>query len=287
MDRQRLTDASQKAENIKDDPKLQKKLRIAGMIAKWEGDTSAINAYDSANVTWGWGFAASGRQAQQLTLEVFKQSPEARDAFLRAGIVVDAKKKGYEEYIVVDTDRKWKLHGKDAERYIRANKTLLSLMVDVAQGVLPEKPRQDEDGSGNKEPGRDYLNFFGRTAARARKRDENPKADPAVAQAVLDANFETFLANTMNGSDKILEDEDWTVEQAALAAHAIHMTTKYYSWEEWAKLKLHNIEDIVEVIYTTTKGRFTEIVVPPAWRDSINKPKKPKVEKGKKEAAKK
>jgi hypothetical protein len=291
------------AKNLKD-PKLQKKLQIANYIIQWEGVTSAINSYDKENVTWGWGFAAAN-QAQQLTLEVFKQSPEARDAFFRAGIAVDATKKGHEEYVVVDTERKWKLRGQDAELYIRGNKTLLSLMVDVAQGVLPEKSAQDEGGSGKHAWEHDYLNSYDfsagqgslagqRTSARPRKRQneksENAvKADPAVAQAVLDANFETLLANTLAGSDKILEDEDWTIEQAALAAHAIHAAPSSYSWKDWAKLKPHEIKDIVQEIHktTTSSDAFNTIVVPPEWRALINEPKKPKVEKGKKEAPKK
>jgi hypothetical protein len=268
------------ANNLKD-LKLQKKVQIANYIIQWEGVTSAINSYDHANVTWGWGFAAGGKQAQQLTLEVFKQSPEARDAFFRAGIAVDATKKGHEEYVVVDTENKWKLRGQDAELYIRANKPLLSLMVDVAQGVLPEKPGQGEGGSDKKASEPDYLNSFGRRKAESRKA-ENSKADPAVAQAVLDANFETLLANTLAGSDKILEDKDWTIEQAALAAHAIHMTNAY-SWADWAKFKPHEIKDIAQKIYDTTSGSFEEIVKPTAWRNMVTK----KAEKGKKEAAKK
>ena len=265
-----------KAENLKD-PKIQKKLQIANYIIQWEGATSAINSYDKANITWGWGFAAGGKQAQQLTLEVFKQSPEARDAFFRAGIAVDAAKKGHEEYVVVDTEKKWKLRGKDAELYIRANKTLLSLMINVAQGVLPEKP--DQGGSDKKATEPDYLNSFGRRKAEARKVDK-PKADSAVAQAVLDANFEILLANTLAGSDKILEDKSWTIEQAALAAHAIHMTNAY-SWADWAKLKPHDIKDIAQKIYNTTPGSFEEIVKPTDWRNMVTK-KKPKAEKAKK-----
>jgi hypothetical protein len=274
------------AKNLKD-PELRKKLQIANYIIQWEGVTSAINAYDKENVTWGWGFAAA-KQAQQLTLEVFKQSAEARDAFFSAGIAVDATKKDHEEYVVVDTEKKWKLRGQDAELYIRGNKTLLSLMVNVAQGLLPEKPSQ---GSPDKKASEiDYLNSFGGWKDESKQPDANPKADPAVEQAVLDANFETLLANTLAGSDKILEDEDWTIEQAALAAHAIHAAPGLYSWKDWAKLKPHEIKDIVQEIHktTTAPNAFNTIVVPLEWRAMLNEPKKQKVGKGKKkEAAKK
>ena len=101
-----------------------------------EGDPSAINAYDSVNLTWGGGFAAAG-QLQSLISSLFARSATARGLFLEVGMSVEQVSR-VPMFVAVDTGKRWKLYNKDAERYIRADKRLLSLLIRIAQGSVPD-----------------------------------------------------------------------------------------------------------------------------------------------------
>jgi hypothetical protein len=205
--------------------------KVFRRMMDWEGMTSAVNTFDKANVTLGAGFAGSAGgavqpkgQAQELMGDLFSRSPEVAGMFLAAGLTVADG-----GFVVVDTERKWKLKGMDAELYVRANKDLMSLYVNVAQGV-----------------------FLG-----ADKTDTTPQNDPR--QAVLDANFATFLGHALAGNPPLGSD----VDLAALKVHAAH--SGFLNWGQVGGFG--SIPDLVKFIYgAVSRQRAEAIVVEPKWR---------------------
>ncbi len=204
--------------------------KVFRRMMDWEGMTSAVNTFDKANVTLGAGFAGSAGgavqekgQAQELMGNLFSRSPEAAGMFLAAGLGVD---KG--EFVVVDPARKWKLRGMDAELYVRANKDLMSLYVNVAQGSFLDDKAQ---------------------AA--------PRTD--TRQAVLDANFATFLGHALAGNPPLGSD----VDLAALKVHAAH--SGFLNWGQVGGFG--GIPELVRFIYgAVSRQRAEAIVVEPKWR---------------------
>ena len=210
--------------------------RVFRRMMAWEGSPSAVNAFDQANVTLGAGFAGSAGgvlqpqgQAQELMGDLLGRSPEAAGLFLAAGLTVIGG-----DFVVVDPARKWKLHGMDAELYIRADRELLSLYVNVAQGAfLDDKAKPD---------------------ARADTR-----------QATLDANFATFVNHALKSNPPLGAD----VDLAALKVHAAHSG----NIELGQLAGLGSIADVVAFIYgRVPRQRAEAIVVEPAWRALAPKP---------------
>jgi hypothetical protein len=204
--------------------------RVFRRMMDWEGMASAVNTFDKANVTLGAGFAGSAGgavqpkgQAQELMADLFTRSPEAAGMFLGAGLAVD---KG--EFVVVDPARKWKLRGMDAELYVRANKDLMSLYVNVAQGTFLDDKTQ------------------------AAPRDD-------TRQATLDANFATFLGHALAGNPPLGSD----VDLAALKVHAAH--SGFLNWGQVGGFG--GIPELVKFIYgAVSRQRAEAIVVEPKWR---------------------
>jgi len=205
--------------------------RVFRRMMDWEGMTSAVNTFDKANVTLGAGFAGSAGgavqpkgQAQELMADLFARSPEVAGIFMGAGLTVADG-----GFVVVDTERKWKLKGMDAELYVRANKDLMSLYVNVAQGV-----------------------FLGED-----KTDKTPRDDPR--QAVLDANFQTFLGHALAGNPPLGSD----VDLAALKVHAAH--SGFLTFGQVGGYG--SIAELVKFIYgAVSRQRAEAIVVEPKWR---------------------
>jgi len=204
--------------------------RVFRRMMDWEGVPSAVNAFDRANITLGAGFAGSAGgavqpkgQAQELMGDVLKRSPEAAGLFFAAGLtVLDG------EFVVVDPARKWKLRGMDAELYFRANSDLLSLYVNVAQGSFLED-----------------------------KAEARPRDDPR--QAVLDANFATFLNHALAGKGSLGGD----VDLAALKVHAAHSGN--IAWGEVSGFG--SVPELVRFIYSrVSREQADAIVVEPKWR---------------------
>lgn len=208
--------------------------QIYKMLMGWEGDPSTINAYDQVNVTWGSGFSGAG-PVMELILRVFQKSPEIKAAFYNAGVTIAADG----NFCVVDPDKKWKLHGADAQLYVRTHQELLAMMVNCAQGVFQ--------------------------AELANKGDKSP--DPR--QAALDANFETFMTGAGNSIPAGVLG--WSTEEAALAAHAVHGAPGIYKWADLSALNPHTTTDIAQFIYDKSHAWFTFIVVPQEWRDAVKK----------------
>ncbi len=180
-------------------------------LMPWEGGPSAMNSYDSVNVTWGSGFSGAG-QVMELILRVFDKSPEIRAAFFNAGVTIGADG----GFCVVDVDRKWKLHGQDAQLYVRSHAELQALMINCAQGVF-------------------QAEFTSKAAT-----------SPDPRQAVLDANFETFMNNAASGMPASIAG--WATLEAALATHARH-ALQIYRWSDFESLSPHAPADVAQRIW--------------------------------------
>jgi hypothetical protein len=210
--------------------------RVFRRMMDWEGSPSAVNAFDKANVTLGAGFAGAAGgavqpkgQAQELMGDLLARSPQAAGLFLAAGLTVSGG-----DFVVADPVRKWKLHGMDAELYIRADPELLSLYVNVAQGT--------------------FL---------ADKSTAGPPAD--TRQATLDANFATFLNHALKSNPPLGAD----VDLAALKVHAAHSG----NIEIGQVAGLATIADVVAFVYAhVSREQADAIVVEPAWRALAPKP---------------
>jgi hypothetical protein len=204
--------------------------RVFRRMMAWEGMPSSVNTFDKANVTLGAGFAGSAGgavqpkgQAQELMGDLFSRSPEAAGFFLAAGLDVASG-----DFVVADPERKWKLRGMDAELYLRANKELMSLYVNVSQGTFLDAKDQ---------------------AA--------PRTD--TRQAVLDANFATFLNHALAGNPPLGSD----VDVAALKVHAAH--SGFLTFTQVAGFG--SIPELVKFIYgAVSRQRAEAIVVEPSWR---------------------
>ena len=167
-----------------------------------EGDPSKIMTYDKTNITWGVGFSGAGNPGvgltEQMMARLFNQSAESRDAFWRAGITVVGTEMVAVKIINADAGKAEKLRGTKAENYVRDKQQLLSLMTNVTIGLHK---------AGQTDP------------------------DELVRQKNLDAQFETFLHNTLRNSEGIIDGMKNDPYAAAVAAHSVH--TGQHSWGQF------------------------------------------------------
>lgn len=167
-----------------------------------EGDPSKIMTYDKTNITWGVGFSGAGNpgvgMTEQMMARLFNQSAESRDAFWRAGITVVGTEMVAVRIINAEAGKAEKLRGTKAENFVREQKQLLSLMTNVTIG-LHQRDQKDPD--------------------------------EIVRQENLDAQFETFLHNTLKGSEGIIDGMKGDPIAAAVAAHSVH--TGQHSWGQY------------------------------------------------------
>jgi hypothetical protein len=158
-----------------------------------EGTPASVNAYDSANLTWGGGFAAAG-QLQRIVTAAFELSPTMQRLFESAGMSVRRfEETGSLEFVALDTQKRWQLVGDDAERYIRTDRRLLSLLGRIGSGTVSAQQ-------------------LGPDAA-----DENR----ALRSVVLDAQF----AQLARGSARLHAEAlrgSWTLATRAAVAHSLH-----------------------------------------------------------------
>jgi hypothetical protein len=221
--------------------------RVYRRITEWEGVPSAVNTYDSTNVTYGtgWAGAAGGLaapvgKAEVVTATFMKMSPDAAKLFNDAGMTVDAN-----DFVVVDPDNKFQLRGMDAELYLRTNTDLLSLMVNAAQGAFVD-PNGPDDMA---------LPMPGEPANPDRY-VSGPGAQ--MRQAALDANFQVFIDSVSTGKDLGSD-----VDLAALKLHAT--MSGNINWGQVSGFG--SIPDLVKFIYKSqSKGVADAVVVPPNWR---------------------
>src|SRR6185437_6656886 len=164
-------------------------------------------------------------QAQELMVELCARSALAKSMFSDAGLVMDGT-----DFVIVDPDQKWKIRGTDAELYLRANRDLLSLYVNIAQGVFIDDKSQT-----------------------------TPKDD--LRQATLDANFEVFSKHSARGVTAAQLGGD--VDLAALKLHAAHSGS--FGFGEVAGFG--SVSDLVQYIYgKVSRPVANSIVVPESWR---------------------
>ena len=166
-----------------------------------EGDPSKIMTYDFTNITWGVGFSGAGTpgvgMTEQMMARLFNQSAESRDAFWRAGITVVGTEMVAVKIIDAAAGKAVKLRGTRAENFVREKQDLLSLMTNVTIGLHK---------AGQTDP------------------------DEIVRQENLDAQFETFLHNTLKNSEGII-DKMKDPYAAGVAAHSVH--TSQHSWGQY------------------------------------------------------
>jgi hypothetical protein len=167
-------------------------LAFKGVFAG-EGNPSTIMTYDNTNITWGVGFSGAGRPGvgatEQMMARLFNQSAASRDALWRAGITVDGTQLIAVRIDNAATGKAVKLRGTQAENFVREQESLLSLMTNVTLGLHT---------AGQQDP------------------------DAVVRQQNLDAQFETFLNNTLAGSAGIIDGMSNDPKAAAVAAHSVH-----------------------------------------------------------------
>ncbi len=199
-------------------------------MCEWEGMPSAVNTWDQIDVTFGAGFAATGGkqqkvgQAQELLEDLCARSALAKSLLSNAGLVMDGP-----NFVVVDPAQKWKLRGMDAELYLRSNRDLLSLYINVGQGVFVDSKSQ--------------------TA---------PKDE--LRQATLDANYTVFLKHSAKGVSSGQLGSD--VGLAALKLHAPH--SGHFNFSEVSGFG--SVAALVGFIYGKISRPLADAVVPGEFR---------------------
>jgi len=204
---------------------LQAQLDVWHRLSGNEGDPSAINAYDSVNLTWGGGFAAAG-QLQQLVRRLFDRSRDAMALFARVGMSVE-RVQGKDCFVVVDTTKRWKLVDKDAERYIRADRRLLSLLVRIADGTVPAGLF---DGPGD-------------VVVR----------NSALRSASLDAQFIVLIQNAGRLAAFALRPP-WTPALRAAVAHNLHFGCITGGWARYSGTGGNPVEVVRAIVWSNGCG---------------------------------
>jgi hypothetical protein len=107
-----------------DRPRTEEINRVVWEELGHEGDVGSINTYDNAVLTWGKGWAASGRLPNLM-----RNLPQsAKDRLLDLGLAYQGA------WLALDTTNKVVLKGPDALQYVRFNTAILSAMYALGQG---------------------------------------------------------------------------------------------------------------------------------------------------------
>ncbi len=178
-----------------------------------EGDPSAINAYDSEGITWGAGFSGKGPMQEMMYKHLFEKDKgakdksagtgEAQEVFMRAGISVEQGDGGTYKFVVVDVDNKWKLPESEGRKAIARDPHLLSLFVNVAQGV-------------------DFM------------KSPDAAMPGRVRQAVYNAQWEQFKAGAGNIKSVVELLKNWKDEALGFAGHIVHWGLPHLTWSQLA-----------------------------------------------------
>ncbi len=152
----------------------------------------------------------------------FAKDAAAEQDFFAAGIALSGGK-----FVAVDPDKKWKVHGTDAAHLIATDARLLSMFMNISEGVA--------------------LN-------------DSDKTQPADhRQAALDAQFETFQAHAGNAPPDILGS--WQTYPLALAAHAQHFAPGWFNWNGFRSTN-GDIAQIKAIITQKAGPQATYIILP-------------------------
>lgn len=187
-----------------------------------EGDPSAMNYYDSEGITWGAGFSGKGQMQEMMYKHLFQKdkaggpdvdNKSVKETFLRAGI--DVVKNGSQyNFVVVDVNGLWKLPQSEGVKVIKADTHLLSLFVDVAQGI--DVPPTQKAAAGGQ---------------------PQPKAAPqssagGARQAVYNAQWEQFKSHAGNIHTFVDQLKGWKSNDAlSFAGHIVH-----WGKAQWSEL---------------------------------------------------
>jgi hypothetical protein len=191
-----------------------KKWEIFKKTIPLEGRIGTITTFDKT-LTVGVGFSSSGGQAQTVIGRALNMLPALKATSFSAGLTADGKG-GMQ---VVDTDRKWILEGQDAAAYVQTDHALLSLLVNVSQGVQPNAPGNTVDAT---EQGKQR-------------------------QAWLDAQWQTFLAAALSGIPA--EILAWPIDSIVLATHTRHAISATFPWSFWTSHNDPDLHAMVGAIY--------------------------------------
>jgi hypothetical protein len=171
-------------------------------IQALEGQVGRFTTFDKT-LTIGAGFSSSGGQAQRIVGKTFKALPGVKATAFAAGLIVDETG----TTTVVDPDKKWILTGADALNYLQTEPALLSLLVNVSQGV--------ESTSSSPTSG---------VVASSPEKEKQ-------RQSFLDIEFQQFVDGTLNGLTGLVRS--WPVESAVLAVHAKHAQPGNFPFTFW------------------------------------------------------
>jgi hypothetical protein len=176
-----------------------------------EGQAGRFTTFDRT-LSVGAGFSTSGGQTQSIIGKTFDLLPEVKTVAYAAGLIVSASG----GMTVVDTDKKWILHDKDADAYIQVQTQLLSLLVDVSQGALPT-------GTGS------------------------PDEQAIQRQTFLDVQWQQFLRGTLAGLTPRVQG--WPIDSAVLAVHAKHAQPADFPYTFWDDHPSSGLAQMVAAIY--------------------------------------
>ena len=168
-------------------------------IALWrdlwsaEAGPSTIGALGGATLSW-QGFVADG-DLEFLFRTLFARCSAARQLLLCVGMSVE-QVDGRFVFVAADVERGWRLYGVDAERLIRSDARLTTLLAGIAEGRVP-------------------------TALLA-EAQLPPEANDELRQATTDAQFLTVVSRAGRLPGWSLVDR-WTRQLRAAVAHNLHV----------------------------------------------------------------
>ena len=170
------------------------KWQVFKKIQGLEGQTGRLTTFDTT-LSVGGGFSSAGGQTQELLGKTLDALPAVKTVAHEAGLIVVATG----DMVVVDTDKKWILHGHDADIYIQTQTQLLSLLVDVMQGAVPT-------GAGGPDETKQRQNW-------------------------LDVQWKQFTGGTLAGITPRVQQ--WQMDSLVLAAHAKHAEPDNFPYSFW------------------------------------------------------
>jgi hypothetical protein len=191
--------------------------QIFQQIKQLEGQEGRFTTFDKT-LSVGPGFSTSGGQTQQVLGKMFDLAPELEPVAFAAGLIVDASG----DMTVVDTEKGWILDGQDAAAYLQTSTSLLSLLVNISQGVQP-------------------LNGGGGAGATSSPEQSKQR------QALLDAEWQQFLKITLAGMTTLVQS--WPLDSAVLAAHAKHAQPGNFPFSFWDSHNNSDLSAMVDAIY--------------------------------------
>jgi hypothetical protein len=195
-----------------------------------EGDPSAMNAYDSEGITWGAGFSGKGPMQEMMYKHLFQRERQdgpnsdnraVEETFLRAGINVTKGDGSTFKFVVVDVNGLWQMPQSEGVKVIKADKHLLSIFTDVAQGG--DFMQSEEDREVWKSDLGQYILAH------------DPQMPyKGARQAVYNAQWEQFKSRAGNIKSVVPQLKGWNPNSLAFAGHIMHWGITGLTWSDFA-----------------------------------------------------